>query len=153
MPKCPIEGCASPHDTWGGVATHVWKKQDESHAVAESKDEAIIWLADEGHIQTEGGSDVSPAEAVGSDGGSVEESSPTFPAAPDKGNDDGGNADAGSTQDADPVICPACNSEEIADAQAVVRNQSQHLNAEHLDLLRDSDYVCRECGGVFDDGN
>lgn len=45
---CPV--CDNPHDTWGGVATHMWKKSDEEHEHVESKDGGLEWLARNGHM-------------------------------------------------------------------------------------------------------
>lgn len=54
MPTCPV--CtSSQHDTWGGVAVHIWKKQDDEHDMAESKDDALIWLSENDHITRDTG--------------------------------------------------------------------------------------------------
>lgn len=77
MPTCPVDvdgdPCNSPHDTWGGVAVHMWKKSDDAHNMAESKDEALVWLAQHGHLTdtstdmptTDTSSDTSPDTSSG----------------------------------------------------------------------------------------
>lgn len=159
MPKCPI--CGSHHDTWGGVATHIWKKTDGDHDVGESKDEATIWLAENDHIAGDTSPDTSAdpepdtsttsapdtSDPVTTDGGQSVE----FPENPD--------ADAASDPEPDPPVdddptdadpvCPKCGPGDVVDATTVLRSRSD-LNAEHRELLRTSDYVCERCGGVFD---
>ena len=135
----------------------MWKKQDEAHDMADSKDDALIWLSENGHI----GGDTSPeteptpepdtsptpspdtGEPATTDGGGV-----TFPENPDAGDVEEEVAPAVES-DPEPE-CPAdgCDGE-IVDTTAMLRRRPE-LSAEHKQLLLESDHVCVECGGVFD---
>jgi hypothetical protein len=44
--RCPI--CGSVHDTYGGLAMHMVKREDAAHSHIDSKDEGLEYLAHEG---------------------------------------------------------------------------------------------------------
>ena len=150
MPTCPI--CRNPHDTYGGVAVHIWKKEDEAHDMAESKDDALIWLSENGHIAGDTSDDTEPSpEPDTSPGPSTDTSEPAttdggesveFPEAPESNEPD-------PVDESDPD-CPGCQPGDVVDATEMMRRRPD-LSADHMELLRESDYACVQCGGVFDD--
>lgn len=131
----------------------MWKKSDDAHDMAGSKDDALIWLAENGHMTGDTSPNTSPepepeasrdtSDPATTDGGETVE----FPENPDAGGDS--DPEPSDTVDPNPE-CPAdgCDGE-IVDATAMMR-QRPDLSAEHKQLLRESDFVCAGCGGVFD---
>lgn len=158
MPICPV--CDNPHDTYGGLAVHMWKKEDVDHDMVESKDEGLIWLADNGHMGGDASESVSPADAsdaspdtsgAGStstestDGGTAVK----FPQNPDA-TDATDDTPADPRADTPRGVCHGCGSHNVEDASKVARERPQ-LPAEKRRLLMQSDRVCVECGGVWDE--
>ena len=135
----------------------MWKKQDSPHDMADSKDDALIWLSENGHI----GGDTSPTvEPDTSATGSADTSEPAttdggtaieFPENPDATSTDGGDdTPADPRADTPRGVCHGCGSYNVEDASKVARERPQ-LPAEHRRLLMQSDRVCVDCGGVWDE--
>ena len=148
MPTCPI--CGSPHDTWGGVATHCWKKTDSEHEHIESKDDGIVWLSSNGHIDT----DTSPETSRHADPDTsadtqqmTDSNPPEFPENPDstdtteqaEQNDKTGSSNS----------CERCGSQNIRSSTAVEREYADELTSEQMQVLQSADYVCIDCKGAF----
>lgn len=129
MIECPADGC-DYRGVKKSVIAHHSGKQDDAHAGGYHDAKQRINDASSGDAgEPDGGRDHDPVPAE-------------IPEAPDEG-------DSSTT---DVPECPACGStSHVADAGDVARNQGHALGDEHVELLRGSDYVCGECGGVWDE--
>jgi len=151
MPTCPIDGCGSPHDTWGGVAVHIWKTQADDHDMAESKDGALVWLAENGHMSGDASpvdmsadaSSDTPTEEATTDGGDAPIS---FPENPDADDD----PEPASNDDPAPesIACPSCDSDRVVDSDRTLR-EIPNLAVRHRTALKKHDKHCVDCGEVF----
>ncbi|TKX79268.1 hypothetical protein EXE53_16705 [Halorubrum sp. SD626R] len=154
MPNCPVDGCGNPHDTWGGVAVHMWKKQDEDHDMWESKDEALVWLAENGHMSRDTSeTDTSPNESASTspaDGGDTADPATTdggsvaFPENPDADDDPA----VKDNPEPDTHVCPSCGSAKVVDADRTLR-EIPNLSDRHRTTLKTHDKHCIDCGEVF----
>lgn len=97
MPTCPV--CtSSQHDTWGGVAVHIWKKQDDKHDMADSKDSALIWLSENDHITSDTGPSMSDPDDAETSDGADSSGNPVMGSADPDADPDGESADAGGVE-------------------------------------------------------
>lgn len=141
--KCPV--CGSPHDTWGGVAVHLWKKQDGEHGHVKSKDDGLIWLAREGYMvsdtSTGDTSQDTPTDTT-ADADTLE-----VPAG------DGGTATA-TTPDTDPSPeCPQCDAttsdESVFSSDEYLAEARGEIPTETAKAIESHEYVCTSCWMAF----
>lgn len=155
---CPVDGCGSPHDTWGGVAVHLWKKEDPDHDHVKSKDGGLEYLAREGHIggdtstdtAGEGGADTDTADttsATATDGGAT-----TLEVPNDSEDTDTAQTDETTQREA---ACPECG--RTPDAAAAygsdeyLRKAGDRLPPDTADAIASHEYVCTECWKGFNE--
>lgn len=139
--KCPE--CGSPHDTWGGVAVHLWKKRDADHSHVKSKDGGLEYLAREGHI----GADTDTPEDTAADtsdgantlevpsGNGSREPEPETPAA------DGGPSCTGCGAGPDKGA--------VYDADEYLEAAGDQLPSQTAQAIEGHDYVCTDCWMAF----
>ena len=75
---CPV--CDSPHDTWAGVAVHMWRMGDDEHSEWSSQNKALAHLAREGYMNEDApvkSDDTSGSTETDEDDASSDESSST----------------------------------------------------------------------------
>lgn len=152
---CPV--CDSAHDTWGGVAVHLWKKQDEDHRHVNSKDEGLIWLSQEGHLTGDTSPDTSPQSgadtdapdtpaATATDGGATTLDVPSGP-------DDSTPAQdrESATRDA---ACPQCDrgpeKQYVYRSDEYLEKAGSRLPRETYEAIEKHEFVCANCWKGFD---
>lgn len=149
---CPIQGCDYSAESPGSVKAHISRTTTvESHEGESGPD----YDGDITPVSLEDG-----GESAGSD---PEPETPTEPAETSTATDGGAgvvpedqswsqsnqsqNQDQNQTE---PPTCPGCGSTEYMNAGVALENNRGQLSREHIALLESSEYVCTECGGVFD---
>lgn len=139
--KCPAEGCEYTGLKNSVAAHYSGTKKDDAHKGGYEKAKTLM----EPVSDSEGGGD-----SAESDDEAPELAPSEFP---DSGGSDGAESNNSSGGDLDDGLsCPGCGeTEELYEAEAVLRDvPDEHITPNHRGLLKRSDAVCGNCGGVFD---
>lgn len=154
--RCPIEDCGKEAPTAGAIQGHIsgtgyGPHQGESGYAYDAEDLLVE--------DTDGDADSDADTPDDADSGS-ESAAQTDTSGDSSGSDSDG--DSGIVADSDRVEtvsqgavdpqCPGCGeTENVQAAPAYANAAEEQLESEHVELLRNSDYVCGSCGGVWDE--
>ena len=164
---CPL--CDYTAGSTGSVKGHITRSTDEAHKgnsgpqmadeiervslddnTPESDQTANTGdTTDTGDTDSQGEqSNGTQADRQATDGGGEAEPA-VFPESSQ--NDTAGGTAETNTAGATPVECPRCGSTDNREPDTVLETYSRMLTDEQEQLLQSSDYVCGDCGGVFDE--
>lgn len=156
MIDCPMCGEYSSEDP-NKVIGHMTGKSDEAHkGIGRGNAQQYLNLGSQAQAQPEAGGQAQPqaggeagseagGQAQATDGGVVpaEYQLPSEPSSGSNSSDDDGE---------EYVTCPGCSSDRIVEAEQYAAKFRTKVDRETLSLLNRSDFVCWDCGGIFDDG-
>lgn len=129
---CPI--CSKPYDSKHGCVMHIYNSQQGEHGEIDDYAQAesmVLDISGDTQEDTEGDTKI-----VESDGSGIVPS-------------DGQKIETDTKKDTETNGgCPACGSNKRYDAFEVATDP--RCTQEQKELLMQSDYVCADCGGVYD---
>lgn len=169
---CPIGDCDYTAPLPGSVKGHVSRKTTDGHegeSGPEYSEDALLqadehpdYGGDPAESDDAGSDDVDTVTDAGDDGDSddgtdtaeTDTTPPDSDPSPDGGEGIVPEGESVSTvsHGAENPECPGCGeTESVQAAPAYANAASDQLDSEHVELLESSDYVCGECGGVWDE--